>query len=459
MVTRRKFISHACSLGVASTPIASSLLSLGAARRVSAQTLPDYKAMVCILLAGGNDSFNMVVPNDSDQYLQYASIRSDLALQQSDLLPLAGLTDDGRRYALHPGMPEVQQLYNEGDLALMANVGTMIEPVDALAVENGSAKLPLGLLSHSDQIAQWQTALPGERSVNGWGGRLADLFDGVNFTNGISMNVSLSGTNVFQSGITTGAYSIDAEGDGAVGIGGYDDGSEFGTFQKSVIDSMLAVDHQNLFRAEYSRRLRSSIDSQRVFVDALQGVPAPLSPFSDNEFSQSLRQISRVIAARDQLGVSRQTFFITVGGWDHHDELLDNQAGMFPLLSAGLKEFRDALLELGVFDDVTTFTMSDFGRTLTSNGRGSDHGWGGHQLMMGGSVSGQTMYGNYPLLSPNSPLDIGRGIYVPTTSVDMYFAELALWFGVPESDLAMVLPNVREFYPSGASAPPLGFLL
>ena len=459
MISRRNLLSHTCSLGVAGATLSSGLLSLGMARQAAANTLPDYKAMVCILLAGGNDSFNMVVPNDADQYSEYLGIRSDLALDQSSLLPLNGTTSNGRNYALHPGMSEVQQLYNNGDLAIMANVGTMIEPVDAQAVENGTAQLPLGLLSHSDQIAQWQTALPGTRSAEGWGGRVADLFDGVNLSNGISMNVSLSGTNVFQSGNTTSEYSITADGDGASGVSSYDDGTELGDFRKQMIDNLLAVSHNNVFRAEYSQRLRSAIDAHGVFVSALQSATTPTTQFSDNPFSQSLRQISRVIAARDTLGACRQTFFITVGGWDHHDDVVSKQARKLPRISAGLQEFRDALVEMGVFQDVTTFTISDFGRTLTSNGKGSDHGWGGHHLIMGGSVAGQQIYGDYPILSASSPLDIGRGVYIPTTSVDLYFAELALWFGVADSDLSLVLPNVRNFFPSASPTPPLGFLL
>ncbi len=166
-----------------------------------------------------------------------------------------------------------------------------------------------------------------------------------------------------------------------------------------------------------------------------------------------------MIGSSEALGVNRQTFFVNVGGWDHHDEVLDNQAGMLPMISAGLAEFRSALVELGVLDQVTTFTTSDFGRTLTSNGKGSDHGWGGHHIVMGGAVQGGNLYGDYPELSASSPLDVGRGVYVPTTSVDSYFAELALWFGVTPGDLELVLPNVARFYTPGSPTPPLGFLL
>lgn len=459
MTSRRQFLSHSCSLGVAAATASTSMLSLGFARMAAAQTAPGYRALVCVLLAGGNDSYNLLVPTDTDQHAEYQAIRSDLALDIVDLLPLPGTTSDGRSYGVHPGMAEVQNLYTNGELGLIANVGTLIEAFDADAVEAGTARLPLGLFSHSDQIAQWQTAVPDGRVAQGWGGRMADLMADVNLANGISMNISLSGTNVFQSGNSVAEYSITAEGDGGVGINSYDDGSEFGALRKQMIDSMLEVQQNNIFRREYSRRLRKAIDSQAVFVEAMQSSPALATAFSDNQFSQSMQQIARVIGARDTLGATRQTFFVTVGGWDHHDEVLDNQARMLPWISAGLQEFRDALVELGVFEEVTTFTISDFGRTLTSNGKGSDHGWGGHHMVMGGSVQGGQIYGSYPLLSAGSPLDVGRGIYAPTTSVDEYFAELALWFGVTPADLDQVLPNVRRFYtPEGATAP-LGFLL
>ncbi len=460
MISRRQFLSHSCSLGIASATVTSSLLQLGFARKAVAQTaMNDYRALVCILLAGGNDSFNMLVPTDSDQYAEYAAIRSDLALDNGALLPLAGTTGDGRRFGLHPGMPEVQSLYASGELGFIANVGTLLEPFDAGAVEAGTARLPLGLFSHSDQIAQWQTAVPDARLAEGWGGRVGDLMEDVNLANGISMNISLSGTNLFQSGNRVTEFSITADGDGAVGINAYDDGTEYGGLRKRMVDDLLAVQHSNIFRREYARRLRRAIESQAVFVDAIQTSPVLSTTFSQNQFSQSMRQIARVIGARDALGAHRQTFFVTVGGWDHHDEVLDNQAEMLPWISQGLKEFRDALVELAVFSDVTTFTISDFGRTLTSNGKGSDHGWGGHHVMMGGSVAGGQMYGTYPLLSQASPLDVGRGIYAPTTSVDQYFAELALWFGVGTSELDQVLPNVRRFYTPESGTPPLGFLL
>jgi len=458
MMTRRSFLTHSCSLGVASTTMASTLLQLGLSRTAAAQSATGYRALVCILLAGGNDSYNMLVPADNDQFAEYRDIRADLALEQNSLLVLPGTTANGRSYGVHPGMPELRSLFASGDAAMIANVGTLLEAFDADAVESGTAKLPLGLFSHADQINQWQTAVPDGRIAQGWGGRIADLMQDVNVRNGVSMNISLSGSNVFQSGNQVGEYSIEAAGDGAPGLNAYDDGTDFGALKKRMVDDLLAVQQQHILRREYSQRLRDAIDAQAVFVDALQTSPALNTTFSPGYFSQSLRQIARVIGARDALGASRQTFFVTVGGWDHHDDVLDNQANMLPAISAGLQEFRNALVELNVFDQVTTFTTSDFGRTLTSNGKGSDHGWGGHHIVMGGAVNGGSIYGDYPILSPSSQLDVGRGVYAPTTSVDEYFAELATWFGVSASELDQVLPNVRSFYSPESNSPPIGFL-
>ncbi len=455
MSSRRKFLKTS-TLGFAGSSAGLTALQLGFVRQASAMSFDDYRALVCILLAGGNDSYNMVVPNDADQFAEYQAIRADLALEQSEILTLNG-TAGGRSYAVHPGMPEVRDLYNSGELAVVANVGPLVDYVTAADVEAG-APIPLGVFSHADQIQTWQTAVPYARIAQGWGGRLADVMQDVNPANGISMNISLSGSNVFQSGAQVSPYSIDTSDEGVPGIGSYDDGTDYGALKKRMIDDLFATTHSNLLRSEYRQRMVGAIEAREVFVDALAaGTPFSTS-FGEGPFSTSLRQIARVIAARSQLGVSRQVFFVTVGGWDHHDDVLDNQAAMLPGISQGLREFRDALVELNVFNDVTTFTTSDFGRTLTSNGKGSDHGWGGHHLVMGGAVDGGQFFGSYPELSAASPLDVGRGIYVPTTSVDEYFTDLALWYGLAAADLETVLPNVRTFYSPESGVPALGIL-
>ncbi|MEM9173435.1 MAG: DUF1501 domain-containing protein [Pseudomonadota bacterium] len=444
---RRRFLSHSCSLGVALPTLASSTLALGLSRQAAAQAMPqDYKALVCILLAGGNDSYNMLVPADSSAYAAYAGIRSDLALPISELLPLAPPTGAGQQLGVHPGMASLQQLVNNGDASMIANIGTLLEPFDPAAVSNGTARLPVGLFSHADQISQWQTAIPDGRGSQGWAGRIADRMLSTNPGNGISMNISLSGTNTFQSGAQTREYSIDSNGSGATGLNGYGVDNGFGRFRTDSVDALLAISRESLLKREYARRFRSALDAQVVFAEAMQSATPLTTEFSPNPLSAALRQIARVISVRDLLGATRQTFFVTIGGWDHHDEVLDNQARMLPIVADALAQFRDALQELAVWDAVTTFTISDFGRTLTSNGRGSDHGWGGHHIVMGGAINGGEIFGHYPEISMNSPLDVGRGIYAPTTPTDTYFADLALWLGVPRADLDQVLPQVRRFY-------------
>ncbi|MEO0436106.1 MAG: DUF1501 domain-containing protein [Pseudomonadota bacterium] len=458
MIARRQFLSHCCQLGVASSTLGSSLLQLGLARQAAAQPGQDYKALVCILLAGGNDSYNMLVPNDLETYNNYAAIRSDLALPRDSLLSLGNTDASGRSFAVHPGMPGLRSLFDSGRAALLSGVGTMLEPMDPAALQSESVMTPLGLFSHSDQIQQWQTAVSDERIAQGWGGRLADLLEGGNPANGISMNISLAGNNVFQAGNLTSPYSISPVGNGAPALEGYDDPSQRGEFTRMAIDGLLATQQQQLFRKEFAGRLSQAIESQVVFVDALESAGDFPFVFSASPFSSVMRQIARVINARSALGATRQTFFVTVGGWDHHDDVIDNQAMMLPAIDAGLVEFQAAMDGLGIAEQVTTFTVSDFGRTLTSNGRGSDHGWGGHHIIMGGAVNGGQIYGDYPDIHPGNPLDVGRGIYAPTTSVDEYFGELALWFGVSGGDLRQVLPNVNRFYSPVTNGRPLGFL-
>ncbi|MEM1146121.1 MAG: DUF1501 domain-containing protein [Pseudomonadota bacterium] len=458
MIARRQFLSHCCQLGVASSTLGSSLLQLGLARQAAAQPGQDYKALVCILLAGGNDSYNMLVPNDSETYSNYAAIRSDLALPRNSLLGLGNTDASGRSFAVHPGMPGLRNLFDSGRAALLSGVGTMLEPMDPSALQSESVATPLGLFSHSDQIQQWQTAVSDERIAQGWGGRLADLLEGGNPANGISMNISLAGNNVFQAGNLSSPYAISPVGNGAPALEGYDDPSQRGEFTRSAIDGLLATQQQQLFRREFAARLSQAIESQVVFVDALESAGEFPFMFSPSPFSSVMRQIARVINARSALGATRQTFFVTVGGWDHHDDVIDNQAMMLPAIDAGLVEFQAAMDGLGIAEQVTTFTISDFGRTLTSNGKGSDHGWGGHHIIMGGAVNGGQIYGDYPDIHPGNPLDVGRGIYAPTTSVDEYFGELALWFGVSGGDLRQVLPNVNRFYSPVTGGRPLGFL-
>jgi uncharacterized protein (DUF1501 family) len=448
--SRRRFLQHSVAVGVAA---AAQMNTLG--RVAHAAGGGDYKALVCILLGGGADSFNMLVPYDASRYADYVGFRSDLALAHADLLPLSYTGAQGETFAVHPGLGAVRALFDQGDLSFVANVGTLAEPTDKTSFTQGTVRLPLGLFSHADQISQWQTSVPDRRIATGVAGRIADIVAGAAPPSPVSMNISLSGTNVFQTGKNVTDYALDAN-DGVRLVAGYDQpGSEVFT---TALDAMLAGSYADPFRRSYAARLRSAIDSGAAFKAILDSAPALNTTFSATPLSRSLAQIAKVISVRDALSANRQTFFVSLGGWDHHDNVLTLQAQMLPSVAAALSEFQQALAELGVSDAVTTFTISDFGRTLTSNGKGSDHGWGGHQLVMGGAVAGRKVYGAYPVLIPDNALDVGRGRYIPTTSVDAFYAELALWFGIAPSELDLVLPNIRRFYAPESMTAPVGFM-
>ena len=270
------------------------------------------------------------------------------------------------------------------------------------------------------------------------------------------MNISLSGSNVLQTGAQTAHYTITEN--GSTGLLDYGETSPLALIRTQAVDSLLALNYQNLFEKTYATRMRGAIDAHIVFSEAIASLQPLATQFSDTRLSQQFRMVAQTIAARVALGMRRQTFFIEVGGWDHHDEVLLNQEAMLPIVSAALGEFHAALEELGVADRVTTFTASDFGRTLSSNGRGSDHAWGGNHMVMGAAVSGGDIYGTFPELHLGNSLDTGRGRLIPTTSVDELFAELALWFGVPAADVDLVLPNIARFWNPGSATPPLGLL-
>lgn len=455
-LSRRRFLSRYLGHGTVSVLAATQLGTL--ARVAQAAPADNYRALVCILLAGGADSFNMLVPYDLARYDAYAGMRSDLALDRAEVLPLAYSGPDGRQFAVHPGLAEVRDLFDQGDLAFLANVGPLAEPTDRAAYDAGTVRLPLGLFSHADQIAQWQTSVPDQRIATGVAGRMADLLQPGLPTGPVSMNISLSGTNVFQTGATLSSYSIDAA-EGARQVAGYDSNDENSALFTGAVDALLAAGYADPFRRTYAGALREAIDSATEVQAALDTAPTLATAFSSSGLSEALAQIARIVSVGDRLNVERQTFFITFGGWDHHDDVLPKQAAMLPVVSRGLAEFHSALTELGVSDRVTTFTISDFGRTLTSNGKGSDHGWGGHSLVMGGSVAGGGVFGSYPDIDPGNPLDVGRGRFIPTTSVDEFYAELALWFGVTAGALDLVLPNIGRFYAPGSGAAPVGFMI
>jgi uncharacterized protein (DUF1501 family) len=454
----RKLIGQLSCPRVGSTSLYSLLLNLVMTGRVSAQTLrPDsrYKALVCLFLDGGNDSFNMLAPFEDDEFARYKIARGDLALKKEELLEIsdASRSGGGRRFGVHPGMADVRKLYREGKLSFVCNVGTLVEPTDLNGVNNTTARLPLGLYSHADQVMHWQTCTPDIRGSNGWAGRAAEILGSVNESSAISMNISLSGTNIFQSGRNLIPYAITPNGVSL--MDGYKDPSR--PFFRKAVDSLLEQHHQNLLKQTYSNLTRNAIESADVFLKAWKESPVVTTAFPDTHVGRALRGVAQSIAARDNLQMKRQTYFVRSAGWDHHDEVMASQAVMLEQISQAVGAFWQSMGELGLQDDVLLFTASDFGRTISSNGKGSDHGWGGNQFILGGGHHGGRLVGDYPEdLSLGNCLDTGRGRLIPTTSVDELFCELALWLGVARADIPRVLPNIERFYDLRSNRLPLG---
>lgn len=461
-ISRRKFIGDSCA-ALGYTTLFSSLINLKAMAATAMDNSSlitlggNYKALVCVSLGGGNDSYNMLMPKDNTAYNEYATTRSNLAIPQNDILQINPNTSDGRTFGLHPSMPDMQQLFNNGNLAFLSNVGTLIEPTTKTGIQNGSIKTPLGLFSHADQQQQWQTGRPHERTNTGWGGKIADLVQSMNSNQNISMNISLRGSNIFQRGNDIIPYAI--SNNGSIGINGYGDSGQFNELKTAALNTMLERDYQDIFKNAYKNTIKTSNDANLEFqaaVDAVAGFSTVIPEF--NELAEQFRMVARTIASRDTLGFSRQIFFVEIGGWDHHDELLINQGNKLAEVNQALNYFNSLMTELNVNDCVTTFSVSDFARTLTSNGNGTDHAWGGNAFMMGGAVKGKEIYGNYPSLVLNDDININGSVVVPTTSADAYMAELALWFGVPASELSTIFPNISNFYDTTSSVPPLGFM-
>ena len=441
ITTRRTFIRQAACAALTSSGILNTIFDL---RRLSAAPLDttDYKALICLFLSGGNDANNLLVPHDSPGYASYAAARGLLAIPQASLLPVTLLNGDGRDFALHPNLPELQALFNQGHLGIVANVGTLVAPVTRAQYLAGGAAVPPQLFSHADQSVQWQTSVPDVVSKTGWGGRMADVLQSLNAGSKISLNISIAGTNIFEVGNTVLPYILSPN--GSIGLAGFD-GSANANVRLQAFKDLLALPHNNLFEQAYSDTVSRSIAANELLSSALTGVPAFQTVFPSSGLGGQLNMIAKLIAARDTLSMKRQIFFCSVGGYDTHGDQLTGQANLFTELSQALNAFYSATVELGIASQVTTFTASDFGRTYATNGTGSDHGWGSHQLVLGGAVQGGRLFGTFPTLAVNGPDDTGEGRWIPTTSVDEFSATLATWFGVSPSDLSAVLPNIGRF--------------
>ncbi len=455
-MNRRRFIGRACS-AVGATGMLSALAQLRMIGALAADSSPaDYKALVCLFLYGGNDSNNMLIPTDNANYQLYATDRSVLALAQAGLLPISPKTySDGRTWGLHPSMVEAQQLFANGNLALLANTGTLVQPVTLAQFKAGTVALPPQLFSHADQQVQWQSSIPDQPFVTGWGGRVADMVNALNTNPKISMSVTVAGQNSFQVGRNVTQFSVGAN--GAALLNGTS-GSSLATSRYATEQKIFNLQEQNLFEAAFGGLTVNSI-ADNQFLNSILATATPLTTvFPANGIGPQMKLIARLIGIAPQLGLTRQVFFASLGGFDLHSDQLPAHATLFADLSQGLNAFSSATAELGVQNQVTAFTASDFSRTFNTNGSnngtaGSDHGWGSHHMILGGAVAGGDIYGQVPLLELGGPEDTGRGRWIPTTSVDQYAATLATWFGVSASNMPLVLPNLGRF-----STPNLGFL-
>lgn len=439
--SRRKFIG-ACCAAVGSTGLLSALGQLRLLGAVAGANTAnnDYKALVCLFLSGGNDANNLLIPTDAG-YAAYAAARTTLALPRDGLLTLNPRTADGRAFGLHPSMTHLRELFAGGKAAVLANVGTLVGPTTRAQYNARSVPLPPQLFSHSDQQVHWQSGLPDQPFSRGWGGRLADLTNAFNGNPRLSMSISLDGQNSFQVADTVAQFAVNRTGvvnlSGTTGLAGQ---ARF-----NALKDLIARDHDGLFETAFGGLTKGSIDTSADLAQALAAVPEPAVAYPAGRLGEQLKMIARLIQVAPQFGLKRQIFFARIGGWDLHDNQITAHANLLGQVSAAMKAFYDTTVGLNCASQVTTFTASDFGRTFNTNGDGSDHGWGSHHLIAGGAVRGGDIYGTVPVLQINGPDDTRRGSWIPTTSVDEYSATLARWFGVSETDLPLVLPNINRF--------------
>ena len=452
-IDRRGFLRNLGALSAAGLASRLDLLNLVAA--AEAQSQPDYKALVCVFMFGGNDGNNTLIPIDTGGYGQYAAVRtaaSGINLPKASLLPIQP-TNVGTPFGLHPALGELQTLFNQNRMAILANVGTLTQPITKTQYAAGVR--PESLYSHSDQQAQWQSSISDTVSATGWGGRVADKLAAQNAATGFPVITSLDGTVLFATGAATAPLAIPTT--GTFALSGYTT-STASVARLTALQQLLAEANGNAFVSGMNKigaqALQLSTTVNPILTSTNSTIASLFTNLKTNTANQ-LYQVAKLIEARAATGAKRQIFFVQLGSFDTHGDQINRQQALFAELSPALKAFYDATVALGVSSQVTTFTLSDFGRTFQpASGGGTDHAWGNHHFIIGGAVQGGSFYGQYPQLVLAGPDDAEReGRWLPTTAVDQYGATLASWFGVAPGDLATVFPNIGKF----ASAD-LGFM-
>lgn len=443
--SRREFISSSSAAAAASAAFASCPGTAFSQVVAQAAPFPDFKALVCVFLFGGNDSFNMVVPRSDAEYNVYAASRQNMAVAQQDLLPINPLSGETTRFGLHPSMSGIQGLFETGGAALINNVGPLIEPTTKNAFLSGSVQLPPQLFSHNDQQDQWLSLKGTIVSKTGWAGRMADLIRTGVTAQQLATNISLFGNSLFQSADDTVAYVMGNN--GPLPFPGFDGPNPDPLLveQRLAFERIIAADYPTVYERGFAAVQQRALATADLVNNALANAPALNTLFPASALGDQLNTVARLIGVRDELAMERQIFFVATGGFDSHDDQVQNQPGLLENVSLAMTAFYEATVELGVSDRVTSFTQSDFGRTLTSNGDGTDHAWGGIQLVVGDAVTGQRMYGAYPDLALGGAQDVGGGRFIPAVSSDQYAATIAKWFGIPDAELDIVAPNLANF--------------